>query len=536
MSATKKKLKIATTPVLFLLLFVLSAAYAHAGWLGDILGIGNIVGGVIGWFVYVVTYIFASIAGIAIALISYFVEIVLQLNTHIPEALMVQKGFAVMLALANLGFVLGIIVIAIATILRRQTYGIKQLLWKLIVMAILVNFSLVIASAILSFADQLALFFLNNINPAGAGSGGAVNPFHNFAAALAGAFTPQRGFLTIAITGDEPSAQLADSQRSLSGAAGQSLANIIAPLISLFFVVLFLVLVVVALAGFLVMILIRYVALCILLILMPFAWMCWVFPNLSSYWQKWWHSFVRWTFFAPVVVFFLYLAILTADAMNSVPAGKAPLSALGAQEFESTADNAVVSGISNFFGNYFATLAGTMLRMTAMLGLVVGGLIAANSIGITFAKEAYGAAKGVGKTFGGWTARKGGGVLARAATRPPPGTAGYGASGWNRFTYGLTAPLRWGARVLPAATRGRMHAWGSTAAASPGLASSIWNGMLTGSGLYRRPQRWQCLACRNITSHKGHPPLDFPCPNCHVTTNSERTRLANPSYDNWQQV
>jgi hypothetical protein len=45
--------------------------------------------------------------------------------------------------------------------------------------------------------------------------------------------------------------------------------------------------------------------------------------------------------------------------------------------------------------------------MTLMLGLTVGGLLAANSLGITFAKTAYGAAQGVGRGFGGYVGRQG---------------------------------------------------------------------------------------------------------------------------------
>lgn len=46
-------------------------------------------------------------------------------------------------------------------------------------------------------------------------------------------------------------------------------------------------------------------------------------------------------------------------------------------------------------------------EMIIVIGLVMGGLFAANSLGITFASTAYGAAKGVGKGFGGWVGRKG---------------------------------------------------------------------------------------------------------------------------------
>ena len=60
---------------------------------------------------------------------------------------------------------LGIIVIALATILRIESYSIKKMLWKLVVMAILVNFGLVIIAPIFGFSNALTQYFLNCFNP-----------------------------------------------------------------------------------------------------------------------------------------------------------------------------------------------------------------------------------------------------------------------------------------------------------------------------------------------------------------------------------
>ncbi len=426
MNTVKKNIKkLAPVLIVFVTLILLIPKQAHGGaaqTVADLLGISAIAGSVIAWVAYVINYLIATIAGIFIALITYFIEVILQLNTHIVQATVVEKGFAVTLALANLGFVLGIIVIAIATILRRETYGIKQILWKLIVMAILVNFSLVIASAILSFADQLALFFLNNINPAT--TGGTINPFGNFANALAGAFTPQRGFMGMSIT-SSTEATLQNSS-GLAGAAGQSLSGVLGPLISIVFVALFIILALIVLTSFLIMLLIRYIYLGILLILMPLAWMCWVFPALSSYWQKWWHNFVKWTFFAPIVVFFLYLVILTSDSMAVPTTGTGPAAAFQGLGYQPSSNEGrgAVAAISAVVGGFTNQLVGTILQMTLMLGLTIGGLFAANSMGIAFAKTAMGAAQGVGKGFGGYVGRR----AKQIGTRPLRGEWGQKAA------------------------------------------------------------------------------------------------------------
>ncbi len=392
--------------------------------------IGNITGSVIGWIVYVLTYIGATLAGVAISLIAYLIEVVLQLNMQIVNALAVKTGFSIALSLANLGFVIGIIVIAIMTIFRYQPYGMKQILWKLVVMAILVNFSLVIAGTILSFSNQLTLYFLNGINPAGSvgGATNAASSFHNFASSLAGAFAPQRAFLNINTANLTFQAGEQGNYQGTASAAGQTLAGILTPLLNLFFVAFFLVFIVLVLAAFLAMLVIRYVFLGILLVLAPLAWLCWIFPALKRHWDNWWSRFLKWTFFAPLAVFFLYLAILTAGTMGSTQANN-PLAAFDAQGYNPSASNPIVHGISGLFGGFLNQTVGTILQMILILGLSVGGLFAANSLSIIGAGAALGAAKGIGKGFGSYVAGRMGGRIATGLTREKPKQY---ESGWRR--------------------------------------------------------------------------------------------------------
>ena len=72
-----------------------------------------------------------------------------------------------MLNFTNLGFILAIIIIAFATILRLESYAIKQTLWKLIVAALLVNFSLVICGGIISVSKLTTDSFYNHITAGG---------------------------------------------------------------------------------------------------------------------------------------------------------------------------------------------------------------------------------------------------------------------------------------------------------------------------------------------------------------------------------
>src|SRR3989338_1738048 len=172
----RRKLKITGLVSVFLIFFLLTPEQTHALAAIPIVAItaaagflmpsmfGGILGSVIAWIVYVINYIIATIFGVFISIIAWFIGIVIQINTNIVNTPIVQNGFSITLAVANLGFVMAIIVIAIMTILRYETYALKKTLWKLVAAAILVNFSLVIAGAILNFADNLTLYFLNGFN------------------------------------------------------------------------------------------------------------------------------------------------------------------------------------------------------------------------------------------------------------------------------------------------------------------------------------------------------------------------------------
>jgi len=367
---------------------------------GGIAGIfGDIGYYVIGKIAYGIGYIWAWIGGIIIGIEAWLVGVMLDINTGVFSSQLVQVGFGISLSIANLGFILGIIIIAIATILRRESYGIKQLLWKLIVAAILVNFSLVIMAPVFGFTNSLSQYFLNCIDP----SVGCSNPqgftvvhsMNYFADALVGQFNPQNG-LTAAdalqnsdAAGSNPNFK--NVQGALGSEAGKSFGAMLIPIFSLASVAAALTIFVITLGAFLIMLLVRYVYIAILAILMPFAWLMWVFPKLSHHWSKWWNNFIRWSFFAPIVLFFLYLAIITARSMSNG-------TAIESQSFATYTSSSWGgwAAVSNFFSNIFSPIISTLLSQFIYAGLCVGGIFAANSMGIAgadVAMKAVGGAK-----------------------------------------------------------------------------------------------------------------------------------------------
>jgi hypothetical protein len=396
---------------------------------------------------FIVSYVIAVIVGVFIALISWLIAVMLAVNETIFQTTFVQAGFSIALSIANLAFVIGIIVIAVATILRSKNYGMKQLLVRLIAAAILVNFGLVIAAPIFGLGNSFSHYFLNCINPASGGcNDGTIsfNNFNTFATTFAGAFQPQNSLASIG-TGVQANTNITTGNglNSLAGAlsatgsnAGTTLVAVFVPLLT----AINLILVLVVLVGLLGILFVRYIYISILAILMPFAWAAWVFPNFHKQWEKWWSNFLKWTFMVPIALFFIYLAMLLMQTANGATGATpgvvnvqcsnavASVTAATALVFTNYQCGDIFTAISGFAGGALAPIMEAFLQELIFAGLIIGGLFAANALSFKMAKGVIGGVKGGAKAAGVWTAKSGtkAGLLAAARKVSPTTTDRHG--------------------------------------------------------------------------------------------------------------
>lgn len=380
--------------------------------------------------VYYVALVLNGIAGVGLSIAAFAVRLGLQFNDNVFNSPAVQTGFSVSLAIANLGFILGIIIIALATIIRNQTYGIKQLLWKLVVMAILVNFGLVITAPIVGFASDMSNYFINAISPQST----TVAGYEGFASTMTAAFAPQDLTQGGGQTGNATtvgvstgvtagcSGTLAGGVPGLCALLGK-IAGALTPSDSLWqmtmalcFDVFFSFLTLFVFACLAVLLIVRYLMLGGLLIVLPLAWLTWIFPKFDSSFSKWWNTFIKWVFFPPLALFFLYLAFITAT--NTGGAGNTYLTQ--ATQIPTNADTGVEAGIVEETG-----IGGGPIQQAAdeilLAGLTIMGLMFANSLagkaGSTVVNAGASASKAVGGYVGKQT-KKG----ARAGFRKVGGT------------------------------------------------------------------------------------------------------------------
>ena len=256
----------------------------------------------------------------------------------------VEVGWSVARDMANLGFVLVLIIIAFSIILRFKTFGSYQLLVRLIAAAILVNFSLAIVSPLLALSDITTNFFMRAY-------GGKIS------VVMAGAFNPQR-LIQQGELGSFSYGPSSDTARLANSATNVT------------FTIIFTFVTALVLFAFAFMLLIRYVYLIVLLVISPLAWLVWLVPGMSGLFHQWWDRFINWTLFMPLVSFFIYISLRAADALNK----------------------------SNVWGT---GLLDNGSAIVVISGLMLGGLIAAQKMGITGASFAMGVAQKVrGRALG----------------------------------------------------------------------------------------------------------------------------------------
>ncbi|MFA6918645.1 MAG: hypothetical protein WC244_00830 [Patescibacteria group bacterium] len=117
-------------------------------------GFGTIVGNLLGWLIYMI----AVAAGWIVSALVYAMLSVMSypINTHLDA---VTNGWKVIRDLCNNFFIVILIAIAIGTIIKIPQWQIKELLPKLLVMAILINFSKMFCGLMIDVSQVLMLAF-----------------------------------------------------------------------------------------------------------------------------------------------------------------------------------------------------------------------------------------------------------------------------------------------------------------------------------------------------------------------------------------
>jgi hypothetical protein len=341
----------------------------------------------------------------------------------------VKVGWKTTRDLANMFFVLFMVIVAFATILRIERYGIKQLLPKVIIIALLINFSYVICAVIVDFSNITARFFLNDIQDA-LGKG-----------AITGGLADGLQLLKVDTPGPEDFPEVKPEQKAqLEEVSGE--VRPISPWQEfLQFILSFslgaLVLLVAAftfLAGA-VLLIFRIIMIWFLLIFVPIVFICYILPGLRNIWQKWWSNFLKWCFFAPAYTFFLWLALkIVADRKLEK----------GIEEHVGE----MVTGTKEGIVSAFALFPQYLLNFGFIIALLLGGLIAASKFGIYGASATMNIVQKGYRGASAWAKRTGMRPVKSVGTKVAAGA----------FAAGGLLPGRFGRRMKARAAQVRQRA------------------------------------------------------------------------------
>ena len=324
----KKVTTISSVLALTLFIFLLSTKSASANWGLDILGtiISTIVSG-LGW-------ILAKLMGVLVYIAQY--------NDFIRSGA-VSNGWVIARDISNMFFVVILLIIAFATILRIESYSYKKWLPKLILMAVLINFSKTICGLLIDLAQVVMLTFVNAFKDVGAGN-----------------LTEMLGI---------------KDWQSLQGVDNISKWEVVAAFFLALIYVLISLVTVAAMIGMLVM---RIIMIWVYVVLSPFAYLLSAFPGGQKYASQWWSEFTKNLIVGPVLAFFIWLSFASLASMSST----AGSTGLGSNLQDNNAGNTAGGGgnIDESEAGQFGT-SDTMVKFIVSIAMLIGGMKIASEIG-----------------------------------------------------------------------------------------------------------------------------------------------------------
>lgn len=222
----------------------------------------------------------------------------------------VTEGLKITQSFVNMALILILVVIAFSTILRVSGYRTKDLLIQLIITALLVNFIPVITGVIVDASNIIMYYFIG---------GDGIS-----AGNLLVRSTSEWGKNLALITGEGVIEQFS----VIAELSILILSNL--TLIFIFFI-------------FTIIFVARYVAIWVLVILAPLAFVSRILPSTKKIWGNWWNQFIQWCFIGATAAFFLYLSDHVANSITTAQLIKA--------------DTNEMTGVFDYIFPHFVTIA-----------------------------------------------------------------------------------------------------------------------------------------------------------------------------------
>ena len=254
----------------------------------------------------------------------------------------VKTGWPIVRDVCNMFFIVVLLIIAFSTILKIESYHAKKLLAKLLIMAVLVNFSKLICGLLIDFAQVVMMTFVTAYRTAAAG---------NFVNALG-------------------IGKMLNYYAETGSTTGTSIEGI---LMGFFLALVMTAISLIVIAIMLLILVFRIVILWMLVILSPIAFLAQTFPAAQKYANQWWQMFGQYVIIGPVLAFFLWLSLSIAGGKKSETVANEVVS-------QKTSKGTIAGGL-----NLFETEAGRydeLTRYVVAIAMLVAGLMFAQQSGV----------------------------------------------------------------------------------------------------------------------------------------------------------
>jgi len=287
--------------------------------------VGDISGYVLRFLLWLFYWLFIACMG-KIATIGMKLVIWTSSFTNLTTMPAVNQTWIIVRNFSNLFFLLALLIIAFATILKIESYSYKKLLPKMILAAVLINFSKLICSVLVDASQIVMLTFVNAFK----------------GAATQGLYYAFQLDKLVSITAPTPT--------SYGGEGNWSEADYLIGTVAAGAMITFMA---VLLMTFAIILCARVVFIWTLTILSPFAFATSILPATQKYSQQWWSTFGRYVVVGPFLAFFIWLAMFIV-----VKAGTAGMAANLSGDISIT--TSTLNTTSATSGSYSASQAGSI--------------------------------------------------------------------------------------------------------------------------------------------------------------------------------
>jgi len=309
---------------------------------------------VLGVFAQIIIYI----CGLFLTAVIKMIIVISKYNNFIHET-SVAEAWMIVRDFCNMFFILILLVISFATILRVESYNMKKWLPKLIIMAVLINFSKMICGLLIDVSQIVFLTFVSTFPDNGSGFATMFNVDKVLKSVVNNKAAVDNDFLK---------------------SVGAMMAGIV-----------FLVIATIVLLAVLLVIVMRMVMFWIYVVLSPLAFLLSSFPGGQKYASQYWGEFTKYLVNGPVLAFFVWLSLVATNGVVGDTNSKIVIDSGGGALRKMMESN---SGTQIFSGDI-------LMSYIIGVGMLVGGLIVSaqvGGIGGSFGKNLLG--KVQGKTTG----------------------------------------------------------------------------------------------------------------------------------------